>query len=40
VKAPSLEDHLRGSIATAIKDENADAAIKEMVTAPGKAARQ
>ncbi len=35
-----LEDHLKGCIATAVKNDNGDAAIKEMVTVLGKALRQ
>jgi len=35
-----LEDHLRGCITDAIKDDDGDAAIKEMVTVLGKALRQ
>ena len=35
-----LEDHLKGCITTAIKDDTGDAAIKEMVTVLGKALRQ
>ncbi len=35
-----LEDHLKGCITDAIKDDDGDAAIKEMVTVLGKALRQ
>ena len=35
-----LEDHLRGCVTDAIKDDDGDAAIKEMVTVLGKALRQ
>ncbi len=35
-----LEDHLKGCITTAVKNDNGDAAIKEMVTVLGKALRQ
>ena len=35
-----LEDHLKGCIATAIKEDNGEPAIKEMVTVLGKALRQ
>ena len=35
-----LEDHLRGCITDAIKDDDGDAAIKEMVTVLSKALRQ
>ncbi len=35
-----LEDHLRGCITEAVREDNADAAIKEMVTVLGKALRQ
>jgi DNA-binding FrmR family transcriptional regulator len=35
-----LEDHLRGCVTDAIKDNDGDAAIKEMVTVLGKALRQ
>ncbi len=35
-----LEDHLRGCLTGAIKDDDGDAAIKEMVTVLGKALRQ
>jgi DNA-binding FrmR family transcriptional regulator len=34
-----LEDHLRGCVTTAIKENEGDAAIKEMVTVLGKALR-
>ncbi len=36
----ALEDHLRGCVTDAIKDDDGDAAIKEMVTVLGKALRQ
>jgi CsoR family transcriptional regulator, copper-sensing transcriptional repressor len=35
-----LEDHLRGCISTAVKNDGGDAAIKEMVAVLGKALRQ
>ena len=35
-----LEDHLKGCITTAVKNDNGDAAIKEMVTVLGNALRQ
>jgi DNA-binding FrmR family transcriptional regulator len=35
-----LEDHLRGCIVDAVKEDDGDAAIKEMVTVLGKALRQ
>src|SRR5437763_15349192 len=35
-----LEDHLRGCIQDAVKEERSDEAIKEMVTVLGKALRQ
>lgn len=35
-----LEDHLRGCITDAVKRDDGDAAIKEMVTVLGKALRQ
>jgi DNA-binding FrmR family transcriptional regulator len=35
-----FEDHLRGCVTDAIKDDDGDAAIKEMVTVLGKALRQ
>ena len=35
-----LEDHLKGCITDAIKDDDGDTAIKEMVTVLGKALRQ
>ena len=35
-----LEDHLRGCIVDAVKENDGDAAIKEMVTVLGKALRQ
>jgi DNA-binding FrmR family transcriptional regulator len=35
-----LEDHLRGCVRDAIKEDNGEAAIKEMVTVLGKAVRQ
>jgi len=35
-----LEDHLKGCITDAIKDDDGDAAIKEMVMVLGKALRQ
>jgi len=35
-----LEDHLKGCITTAVKNDDGDAAIKEMVTVLGKALRQ
>ncbi len=36
----ALEDHLRGCVTDAIKDDDGDAAIREMVTVLGKALRQ
>jgi CsoR family transcriptional regulator, copper-sensing transcriptional repressor len=35
-----LEDHLRGCVQQAVKDDDTDAAIKEMVTVLAKALRQ
>jgi len=35
-----LEDHLKGCITDAIKDDDGDAAIKEMAPVLGKALRQ
>ena len=35
-----LQDHLRGCVQTAIKEDNGEAAIKEMMTVLGKALRQ
>ncbi len=35
-----LEDHLRGCVADAMREDNGEAAIKEMVTVLGKALRQ
>ncbi len=35
-----LEDHLRGCVADAMREDNGEAAIKEMVTILGKALRQ
>jgi len=35
-----LEDHLRGCVQDAIKEDRSDEAIKEMVTVLGKALRQ
>jgi len=35
-----LEDHLRGCVTDAVKRDDGDAAIKEMVTVLGKALRQ
>jgi DNA-binding FrmR family transcriptional regulator len=35
-----LEDHLRGCIVEAVKEDDGDAAIREMVTVLGKALRQ
>jgi CsoR family transcriptional regulator, copper-sensing transcriptional repressor len=35
-----LEDHLRGCVQNAIKEDHSEAAIKEMVTVLGKALRQ
>ena len=35
-----LEDHLRGCVAEAIKEDNGEVAIREMVTVLGKALRQ
>lgn len=32
-----LEDHLKGCVTTAVKEDNADVAIKEMITVLGKA---
>ena len=34
-----LEDHLRGCVTDALKDDDGDAAIKEMVTVLGKTLR-
>ncbi len=35
----ALEDHLRGCVTDALKDDDGDAAIKEMVTVLGKTLR-
>src|SRR6266566_8306437 len=35
-----LEDHLRGCVAEAVREDNADVAIREMVVVLGKALRQ
>lgn len=35
-----LEDHLRGCVVAAVKENDGDAAIKEMVTVLGKALRR
>jgi len=35
----ALEDHLRGCVTDALKDDGGDAAIKEMVTVLGKTLR-
>jgi CsoR family transcriptional regulator, copper-sensing transcriptional repressor len=35
-----LEDHLRGCVAEAVREDNADVAIREMVAVLGRALRQ